>query len=112
MIYDSFQDHLLVVKPIYNLYDLLSWYNFLYPCRDSIAVIAASCTSSLDGPAVSALRCAIAEVKQRWSVIGWVPKYYYLNLLRASEGTLSRWSRFYLHSLALGLWAVIRMCNP
>jgi hypothetical protein len=28
----------------------------------------------LDGPAVSAFRCAIAEVKQRWSVIGWVSK--------------------------------------
>jgi hypothetical protein len=28
----------------------------------------------LDGPAVSALRCAIAEVKQRWSAIGWVTK--------------------------------------
>jgi hypothetical protein len=28
----------------------------------------------LDGPAVSALRRAIAEVKQRWSVIGWVTK--------------------------------------
>jgi hypothetical protein len=28
----------------------------------------------LDGPAVSALRRAIAEVKQRWSIIGWVTK--------------------------------------
>jgi hypothetical protein len=28
----------------------------------------------LDGPAVSALRRAIAEVKQRWSVLGWVTK--------------------------------------
>jgi hypothetical protein len=28
----------------------------------------------LDGRAVSALRRAIAEVKQRWSVIGWVTK--------------------------------------
>jgi hypothetical protein len=28
----------------------------------------------LDGPAVSALRCAITEVKQRWSVIRWVTK--------------------------------------
>jgi hypothetical protein len=28
----------------------------------------------LDGPAVSALRRAIAEVKQPWSVIGWVTK--------------------------------------
>jgi hypothetical protein len=32
---------------------------------------------------------AISEVKQRWSVIG-RPKIYYLELLRASEGTLSR----------------------
>jgi hypothetical protein len=29
----------------------------------------------LDGPAVSALRSAIAEVKQRWSVIEWVTNY-------------------------------------
>jgi hypothetical protein len=28
----------------------------------------------LDGPAVSALRRVIAEVKQQWSVIGWVTK--------------------------------------
>jgi hypothetical protein len=28
----------------------------------------------LDGPAVRALQRAIAEVKQRWSVIGWVTK--------------------------------------
>jgi hypothetical protein len=28
----------------------------------------------LNGPAVSALRRAIADVKQRWSVIGWVTK--------------------------------------
>jgi hypothetical protein len=28
----------------------------------------------LDGPAISALRRAVAEVKQRWSVIGWVTK--------------------------------------
>jgi hypothetical protein len=49
----------------------------------------------LDGPAVSALRRAI-EVKQRWSVIGWVTK----NLLsRASEGTLSCWPQLHLLSL-------------
>jgi hypothetical protein len=54
----------------------------------------------LNGPAVSALRRAIAEVKQRWSVIRWVTNIYYLELLRASEGTLSRWSRLYLQSLA------------
>jgi hypothetical protein len=28
------------------------------------------------------------------------PKIYYLKLLRASEGTLSRWSRLHLQSLA------------
>jgi hypothetical protein len=32
----------------------------------------------LDGPVVSALRPVISEVKQRWSVIGWVTKNYYL----------------------------------
>jgi hypothetical protein len=41
----------------------------------------------LEGPAVSA-RCAIAEVKQRWSVTDRVTK----NSL-SSEVTLSRWSR-------------------
>jgi hypothetical protein len=50
-------------------------------------------------------RCAwrvITEAKQRTqrSVIGWVTKIYYLGLLRASEGTLSRWSRLHLQSLA------------
>jgi hypothetical protein len=44
-----------------------------------------------DSPAVSAL----AEAKQRsqWSVMGWVTK-------TLSEGTLSRWSRLHLQSLA------------
>jgi hypothetical protein len=49
-------------------------------------------------PPVSALRRAIAEVKQHWSVIGWV--IYYLELLRASEGTLNCWSRLHLQSIA------------
>jgi hypothetical protein len=43
---------------------------------------------------------AIAEAKQRSQrpVIGCVTKIYYLELLRASEGTLSRWSRLHLQS--------------
>jgi hypothetical protein len=47
-------------------------------------------------------RRAIAEAKQRsqWSVIGWMTKIYYLKVLRASEGTLRRWSRLHLQSLA------------
>jgi hypothetical protein len=46
-------------------------------------------------------RRAIAEAKQRsqWSAIGWVTKIYYLELLCASEGTLTRWSRLHLQSL-------------
>jgi hypothetical protein len=31
-------------------------------------------SEELDGPVVSALRHVIGEVKQRWSVIGWVTK--------------------------------------
>jgi hypothetical protein len=31
------------------------------------------------------VRRAIAEAKHRWSVIGWVIKNYYFELLRASE---------------------------
>jgi hypothetical protein len=40
------------------------------------------------------------EVKQRWLVIRWVTKNLSLELLRASEGTLSRWSRLHLQSIA------------
>jgi hypothetical protein len=47
----------------------------------------------LDGPTISALLRAIAEVKQRSTVIGWVTK----NLLCASEDTLAptnpHWAR-------------------
>jgi hypothetical protein len=44
-------------------------------------------------------RRAIAEVKHRMALDG-RPKIFYLELLRASEGTLSRWSQLYLESLA------------
>jgi hypothetical protein len=43
------------------------------------------CTKELDNLMVCALRRAIAEVKQRRSVIGWVTKKI---LSRASAGTL------------------------
>jgi hypothetical protein len=69
----------------------------------------------LNGHAVSALRRAIAEVKQRWSVmIDWVTKIYYLEILRASECTLSRWSRLHLQSLAPTnpLWARVVGYGP
>jgi hypothetical protein len=36
----------------------------------------------------------------QWSVIGWMTKINYLELLRASKGTLSRWSWLHLQLLA------------
>jgi hypothetical protein len=46
-------------------------------------------------------RRANVEAKQRSlrSFIGWVTKIYYLELLHASEATLSCWSRLHLQSL-------------
>jgi hypothetical protein len=54
----------------------------------------------LDGPAVSALRHAIAEVKQHWLVIGWVTKNLLSRAPPCSGSTLSRRSRLHLQSLA------------
>jgi hypothetical protein len=53
-------------------------------------------------PSGQCARRAIAEAKHRsqWPVMGRVTKIHYLELLRASEGTLSRWSRLHLQSLA------------
>jgi hypothetical protein len=75
----------------------------------------------LDGPAVSALRRAIAEVKQRWSVIGWVTK----NLLLRAPPCFGRhvkplvpaaFTVVRTHQPALGprgvLWPVLLICNP
>jgi hypothetical protein len=43
----------------------------------------------LDGRAASALgvRSRKAKHRSQWPVLGWVTKIYYLELLRASEGT-------------------------
>jgi hypothetical protein len=74
-----------------------------------------------DGPAVSALRRAIAEVKQHWIIIGWVTK----NLLCGAPPCF-RWhvkplvpAAFAVvttHQPALGprggLWPVLLTCNP
>jgi hypothetical protein len=46
------------------------------------------------------LRAVERSVRSQWPVIGLVTKIYYLELLSASEGTLSRWSRLHLQSLA------------
>jgi hypothetical protein len=66
-------------------------------------------TEELDGPAVSALRRAIAEVKQRWSVMRWVVKICHLELVPAAFTVVST------HQSALGprggLWPFLLMCN-
>jgi hypothetical protein len=55
------------------------------------------------------------HVKQRWSVIGWVTKNFYLELLRASEGTTA-FAIVSTQPSALGprggLWPVLLMCDP
>jgi hypothetical protein len=75
----------------------------------------------LGGLEVSALRCAIAEDKQRWSVIGWVTK----NLLCRAPPWLGRHVKplvpvafavvsTHQHKLGPrgGLMPVLLMCNP
>jgi hypothetical protein len=76
-------------------------------------------TEELNGPAVSALRRAIAEVKQRWSFMGWVTK----NLLSRAPPCFRRHIKPLVsasfvvstHQPALGprggLWPVLLICN-
>jgi hypothetical protein len=90
---------LYIIRNLGILYVLQEKYYVSISQGRNVIIIVIIFIEELDGPAVSALRRAIAEVKQRWSVIGWVTKYY-LDLLRASEGKLSRWPRLHLQSLA------------
>jgi hypothetical protein len=65
---------------------------------------------------VSVVQRAIAEVKQLWSVIGWVNKNY-LELLRASVPLIPVvFAVVSTHQPALGprggLWHILLMCNP
>jgi hypothetical protein len=56
-------------------------------------------TEELDGSALGVRSWKLSNV-YKTSVIKWVTKTYYLKFFRASEGTLSRWSRLHLQSLA------------
>jgi hypothetical protein len=68
--------------------------------------------TKLGGPAFSALRLAIAEVKLSWSVIGWVTK----NLLSLAPPYFpAAFEVISTYQPALGsrggLWPVLLMCN-
>jgi hypothetical protein len=58
----------------------------------------------LDGPTVSALRRAIAEVKKRWSVIGWVTK----NVLSRAPSCFGR----HVKLLILAVFEVLSTHQP
>jgi hypothetical protein len=76
------------------------------------------CSEELDGPAVSALRRANAEVKLRWSVIGWVTKSrappcfgrHVKPLVPAAFAVVSTYQ--YALGPRGGLWPVLLMYNP
>jgi hypothetical protein len=61
-------------------------------------------TEEPNGPTVSALRCAVAEVKQRWSVIEWVTK----NLLSRASPCFGR----HFKPLVPAAFAVVRTHQP
>jgi hypothetical protein len=52
----------------------------------------------LNDLAIASLGVRSRKLSNVRPVIGWVTKIYYLEFLRASEGTLSRWSRLHLQS--------------
>jgi hypothetical protein len=92
------------VSAINPLVAILRNYSFiLHETRDDVFIKLYYCIiGGARWPRGQCARRAIAKAKQRyrWSVIGWVIKIYYLEFLRALEGTLSRWSRLLLQSLA------------
>jgi lipid-A-disaccharide synthase-like uncharacterized protein len=68
-------------------------------------------SSSINGTAVSALRRAIAEVKQRWPVIGWMTKILLSQTLPCSE---RHGEPFVPAAFAVvsSLGSFLLMCNP
>jgi hypothetical protein len=73
---------------------------FYYTCmRLCQRRLIKSCSEELDG--AWSLRLAIGKLSNVGQSLDRWPKIYYLDLLRDSEGTLSRCSRLYSQSLAL-----------
>jgi hypothetical protein len=59
-------------------------------------ILTIQLTSSMAQWSVRSVRSRKLSNVLKRAVIGWVTKIYYLELLRASEGTLSCWSRLHL----------------
>jgi hypothetical protein len=88
----------LVFTPLVSNLLLLCWW---VNCLINVEYIRGSGGGGARCPWGQCARRAIAEARQhsQRSVIGWVPKICYLALIRASEGTFTRWSRLHLQSL-------------
>jgi hypothetical protein len=71
------------------------WLNSIWTRWYIVSSYSCSCIDKLDGSMMWSRK--LSNVGQ--SLDGW-PKINYLELLRASEGRLSHWSRLHLHSLA------------
>jgi hypothetical protein len=56
----------------------------------------------------------LAEAKQRWPIIGWVTKAYYLELLLASEDTLVSVGLGYIYSRKHPVvgYGIRKACTP
>jgi hypothetical protein len=91
----------VLLKPLITFYDIHGRKGEVLFFIFFILLFTSECCGAR-WPRVQCTRRAIAEAKQRSqrSVILWVTKIYYLELLRASEGTLNHWSRLHLQSLA------------
>jgi hypothetical protein len=68
---------------------------YIYIFRFDLHII-----EEFDGPAVSALGVRSWKLSNIGQSLDGCPKVYYLELLRPTEDTLSRWSRLHLQSLA------------
>jgi hypothetical protein len=73
--------------------------NFMKYSYVAMKILIAYAIRGAQWPSVSALSVRSRKLAT-FSKVRWVIKIYYLELLHASDGTLSRWSRLHLQSIA------------
>jgi hypothetical protein len=100
----EFPDHLHVAilrREMDSVQAVLKRFILLKVAKETSTLIQSNIQYGARLPRGQCVWRAIAETKQRSQrSIGWVTKIYNLELLGALEGTLSRWSRLHLQSLA------------